>query len=402
MQRTILHCDLNNFYASVESLDSNETSDKVLVVCGSVVDRHGIVLAKNQKAKQLGITTGMTLNNAKKLCKDLVAVEANMEKYLHYSRIVRKIYQRYTDKIESFGIDEAWLDLTDNKNVGEPFDVALKISNAVKKETGLTISIGISFNKPFAKLASDVKKPDGITIIDESNFQSVVWKMDVSSLLFVGKKVRKTLNELNIFTIGDLANTSPLILYSALGKWAEQLLRFANGTDDSPVIPTDLEDSVKSVSNSVTAYRDLTDNNDVNILAYVLAESIVNRVIDHNYGPATVLAITVKDSNLNSFTRQITLTTPILTVKDVQKVAFDLFKSNYLWEFPVRSFGISLSGFLDKYSDMNSKNDVKLKKLEKTIKKLSDSNGKSVVSSGVSLYDRKLINQKFHDKGITD
>jgi DNA polymerase-4 len=165
---------------------------------------------------------------------------------------------------------------------------------------------------------------------------------------------------------------------------------------------TDLEDTVKSVSNSVTAYRDLTNNNDVNILAYVLSESIVNRVIDHNYGPATVLSITIKNSNLDSFTRQITLSTPILTVKDVQKIAFELFKEHYTWDFPVRSFGISLSGFLDNHNGIDSKTNIKLKKLEKTIKNLTDVNGKSVVSSGVSLYDRKLIDQKFHDKGITD
>ncbi len=399
--RVILHCDLNNFYASVECLEEPLYKDKVLVVCGSVQDRHGIVLAKNQKAKNLGITTGMTLNNAKALSKELVAVECDMSKYLRYSKKVRKIYENYTDLIESFGIDEAWLDVTNNTKFNSAFDIAYDIKETVKKQLGLTISVGISYNKAFAKLASDVKKPDGITLIDESNYKNVVWNTDVSDLLFIGKKIAKILNDLNIFTIGDLAKTNPLTLSSAIGKWSEQLLRFANGTDNSPVIPTDLEEPAKSVSNSVTAYRDLTSNNDVDVILHVLAETVVNRIIDLNIGLPTILSITIKDTEFNSITRQTTIE-PSLIVKDVHLVAFNLFKEHYNWQNPVRLVGLALSSFTEKDKKFSTENENKVFKLEKAIKKLTDKNGKTVVSSGVSLYDRKLINQKFHDKGISE
>ncbi|MBO7187097.1 MAG: DNA polymerase IV [Clostridia bacterium] len=401
MKKNIIHCDLNNFFASVEAIDEPEYKNRPFAVCGSIENRHGIILAKNELAKKAGITTGMTLSKAKNLCKDLITAESNYNKYLIYSKKVRDIYEQYTDKIESFGIDEAWLDLSDLKE--NPFNIALKIKEQVKNELNLTISVGISFTKPFAKLASELKKPDGITVIDKSNYKRILYKRDVGDLLFVGKKIKKKLNDINIFTIGELANASPLLLATTLGKWGSVLYSFANATDNEKVVPNTIEEPAKSIGNSTTSYRDLENNDDIDILFRTLAESVVERTLSSGFSNPSTLSITIKDNKLNSFTKNTSLTGCVLTVKNIHIQAFSLFKDSYSWENPVRALGITLSGFNKNEKDtVLDKNSKKQRDLENAILKLSKKFGKHTVKSGISLIDKKLVDQNFHDKGISD
>ena len=205
--RVILHADLNNFYASVEMKLNPSLEGKFVGVCGNAENRHGIILAKSENAKKLGVKTGMTINEAKKLCPDLVLVEAKHSHYTAYSKLVKNIYREYTDKIESFGIDECWLDVTDSvKMFGSGEKIADILRERVKSELGLTISVGVSFNKVFAKLGSDLKKPDGTTVISTDNYKEKVWRLPVEDLLFVGKSTAQKLKKINVKTIGDLAN----------------------------------------------------------------------------------------------------------------------------------------------------------------------------------------------------
>ena len=207
-QRAILHCDLNNFYVSVASRDNETLKGKPVAVGGSVEERHGIILAKSEEAKKFSVTTGEAIWQAKQKCPSLIIVPPDFKRYQHFSLMVRKIYERYTDLVEPFGIDECWLDVTGSRRLfGSEYEIAEKIRNDVKTETGLTISVGVSFNKIFAKLGSDLKKPDAVSVIPYDSFKEVVWGLDASCLLGVGRSTEKKLRELAIFTVGDLANT---------------------------------------------------------------------------------------------------------------------------------------------------------------------------------------------------
>ena len=219
--RVILHADLNNFYASVETKLNPELEGKNVGVCGNVENRHGIILAKSEGAKKLGVKTGMTINDAKRFCPDIVLVEAKHSHYTAYSKLVKDIYRKYTDRIESFGIDECWLDVTESQKLfGSGEQIADLIRERVKAEIGLTVSVGVSFNKVFAKLGSDLKKPDGTTVISIDNYKEKVWKLPVEDLLFVGKSTASKLKKINVKTIGDLAQIDVKYLEKHFGKWA--------------------------------------------------------------------------------------------------------------------------------------------------------------------------------------
>ena len=345
MTRVILHSDLNNFYASCELIRRPELKDKRLVVCGSVKDRHGVVLAKNYNAKAYGITTGMPLIRAYELCPDLVAVEADFHYYLHYSRLVRKIYDDYTDKVEPFGIDEAWLDVTNSKFLGSGEEIADEIRSRVKT-LGLTASVGVSFNKIFAKLGSDLKKPDATTVITTDNYKDIVWPLPASELLFVGRKTAQKLKKYNINTIGDIARSDRNFLVREFGKVGEYFYDHALGKDDDPVKRPDESDDIKSIGNSMTCYRDLVTIDDVKVLLLVLCDSVSARLIADDVGAATVVTVTVRDEFLKSFTRQSKLPKPSVLSDDFFKCALKLFTDNYSFSAGVRSLGVSVGGFV--------------------------------------------------------
>lgn len=398
--RVILHSDLNNFYASVEQIFSPGLKNEYFAVCGSVSDRHGIILAKNENAKRIGIKTGMTLVDAYKLCPALVTSEAHFDKYLHYSRLVRDIYRKYTDRIEPFGIDEAWLDVTHSGIFGDGKEIADKIRADVR-ELGLTCSVGVSFNKVFAKLGSDMKKPDATTIISQDNFKDTVWNLPCDEMIMVGKATKKKLNKFNVNTIGDIACSDKNFLIKNFGKWGEYLYTFANGADNSPVKPDSESDVVKSVGNSMTCYRDLTDVEDVKIMFSVLSDSVSARLLDYKAGRATVVSITVKDENLSSFTRQKTLLHPSVLAEDFYEAAVDLFVKNYDFSLAVRSLGISVSGFdsgeMQTSFFLDDDDYEKRVKLAETVGEIRKKFGASSLKKAIGLKDKRISRENPKD-----
>ncbi|KAF0223976.1 MAG: DNA polymerase IV [Erysipelotrichaceae bacterium] len=343
MDRVILHCDLNSFYASVECLHHPEYRNIPMAVGGDVEKRHGIILAKNQLAKKAGVTTGEALWQALQKCPNLVLVKPNFSQYLRFSRMVREIYSEYSDKIESFGIDEVWIDVTESVHLfGTPKELADMIRERVKLELGVTISIGVSFNKVFAKLGSDYKKPDATTEITRANMEQIVWPLPIEDLLYVGRATAQKLHLLGIYTIGDCATIEPAVLKRRLGKWGDYLWRFANGMDNSPVMVQNFEPMVKSIGNSTTCPRDLRNLQDVKIVTYVLAESVAARLKEAHL-VAQVISIGVRDINLKGYTRQIKLSQPTHLSDDIAQAAMDLFEKNVDFSTPLRSIGVKTS-----------------------------------------------------------
>ncbi len=393
--RTILHSDLNNFYASVETLKHPEVKDVPVVVCGNVTDRHGIVLAKNQIAKSFGVKTGDVLWEAKKKCKDLVCFTADFPSYLKVSRAVREIYSRFTDHIEAFGIDECWLDVTDSEKLfGSGEEIAEKIRKAVKEEIGVTVSVGVSFNKVFAKLGSDMKKPDAITLITPENFKETVWKLPAEDLLFVGRSTKKKLNAIGVHTIGDIAKMQESVLVSLLGVWGHTLCRYANGLDDSPVSDKHVNEGIKSIGNSLTAYRDLMNFEDAKTLIMLLAESVASRLRESGVGMATTVKLTVTDSALETIGKQTTLTKPTKTALEIANSAYKLFEEIYLWKNPVRAIGVAVCNFTlgaeQLFFDIDGKTSQKTDSLDKAVDKIRKKYGNNSVQRARILQDKRL------------
>lgn len=402
MSRTILHVDLNNFYASAECLYNPSIRDKPVVVCGDVEARHGIVLAKNYLAKALGVKTGEAIWEAKQKCPGLVLVRADYQKYLRFSRLARAIYADYSDKIEPFGIDEAWIDISGTEKIfGSGPEIADTIRQRLRNEIGLTGSVGVSYNKIFAKLGSDMKKPDATTIITEDNFRDVVWPLPVGELLYVGRSTRRKLENRAIYTIGDLANRDVSDLKRSLGVWGETLHVFANGWDCEPVRLTGESSIIKSVGNSTTAVRDLMNTEDVKLIVYVLAESVAARLRKHGFKCKTV-SISVRGSDLMSFERQGKLSGPTFLSGDIASKAMDLINANYRWEKPIRSLGVRGADLVTADSfmqlDLFDNSNVRAEKLAVTIDDLQKRYGHYSIQRCSMLLDRKLtgFNPKDH------
>ncbi len=394
--RVILHVDLNNFYASVEMKLDPSLKDKYVAVCGSIENRHGIVLAKSENAKKLGVKTGMVIRDALRLCPNLILVEAKHDKYIAYSKLVKDIYRKFTDRIESFGIDECWLDVTSSiKMFGSGEEIAEKIRKSVKTELGLTVSIGVSFNKVFAKLGSDIKKPDAITVINENNYKNVVWNLPVENLLFVGRSTKEKLNKINIMTIGDLALADSAYISKKFGKWGETLQIYARGEESSEVLLDNESSEIKSVGNSITSYRDLESNDDIKIVLTILSESVSARVIDYNLGKADTLTLFVRDSELLSFARQTKLEFPSSLSEDYFKSAYELFLKNVRGKYSIRSLGVSVSGFnkLEEQLSFESLNYEKKSKLNDAVTNIKHKYGNESVVKGIVLKDKKFMRE---------
>ena len=401
-----MHSDLNNFYASVEVLRRPELKGFPVVVVGSKEDRHGVVLAKNDIAKRMGVKTGDVYWQAKQKCgEDLKEVPVDFATYLRVSKEVRKIYAQYTDRMESFGIDECWLDVSESvKLFGSGREIADSIRNRVKEETGLTVSIGVSFNKIFAKLGSDMKKPDAVTEITPDNFRALVWVLPVEELLFVGKATKEKLHRLGIQTIGELAHASKEFLVRNLGKWGEYLYIYANGLDDSPVTSSDEEENVKSVGNSLTLYHDLTSNEEVETVLFMLADSVSARMREAALPRARTVKLWVRENNLSDFTRQ-GATEPTSNGVEIGKRAMQLFRESYDWKNPVRALGVSVSNFCvgaEQMSifDAGGKRE-KLNRLEGTIDSLRGKYGNSVLRPAVILQDKRLSQLDLQNDHLT-
>ncbi len=369
MERTILHVDCNKFYASVECLYRPEIRNKPVAVGGSPESRHGIILTKNEIASKYGLTVGEPLWKAYQKCPELIVVPPNYPLYLRFSKLCRKVYEDYSEYIEPFGLDESWLDVTGNQQSG--MEIAEEIRGRIKYELGITVSIGVSFNKIFAKLGSDYKKPDAITRIGPDNYKEIAWPLPCGDLLFAGRSTANKLNSYGIYTIGDLAQTDIKFLRSVFGKNGDTLFRFANGLDDMPVKHKDEIRDVKSVGNSTTTPRDLVNDSDVGAVLRVLSESVAERMREKGLKGRTV-TISVRDTRLNSFTRQKKLPFPTNLSTEILAAGMELFKSNYTWDNNIRSLGISVSEFDFEYCEQfdlegTAEHREKLQKIENTI-----------------------------------
>lgn len=400
--RTILHVDLNNFYASVECLYNPALRGKPVAVAGDPANRHGIILAKNMPAKKLGVKTGEAIWQAKNKVPDLICVPPQYDKYLRFSRAARKIYYRFTNQVESFGIDEAWLDVSGSVNLfGSGPEIAEKIRQTMKNELGLTVSIGVSWNKIFAKFGSDYKKPDAVTCIRQDNYQDIIWPKPASDLLYVGHATERKLKGIAILTIGDLAKRDPALLKLSLGKWGLILSDFARGLDTSPVRTIDERSAVKSIGNGVTTPRDITNADDAKIVYICLAESVAARLRE-NALKCTGVEITLRDSSLYTVTRQMKLPYPTCYVEDILNAAMQLLNRNYDFyqNKHLRSIGLrginlvtAETGYqLDMFApDTTDKKD----KLAKAVDQLRRRFGHDAVLRAATLLDNKLrINPK--------
>ena len=394
--RSIIHVDMNNFYASVECLYRPEIRHLPVAVAGDPLNRHGIILAKNMIAKKMGVKTGEAIWEAKQKAPGLITVPPDFQKYLRFSRLARKILYDYTDQIEAFGLDENWADVTGSLGLfGTGYDIAEEIRQRVKDELGVTVSIGVSFNKIFAKLGSDLKKPDAITMIPADNFQNIVWPLPAGDLLYVGKATERKLRKLGIITIGGIANCPLDVLTQLLGKWGEVLWLFANGKDSSPVRKIDESAAVKSIGNGTTCPRDLTTEEDIKLVFMVLAESVAARLRDYGL-KCTGVQIMVRDSKLYYMTRQSKLLKPTNLSDDILNKAMELFNNNYDWWRPVRALGLSGINLVTEHSGIelslfeDPEKDVQKENLARVVDGLRKRFGHDAVLRAAALLDSKL------------
>ena len=409
MERSILHCDANKFYASVECLYHPEIRNKPVVVGGSEETRHGIVLTGNAIAKsKYGVKTGMSLADARLLCPNLIVVPPNYPRYIRFSKMLREIYSNYTDTIEPFGLDECWLDVTgSNLLFGKPEKIADEIRRRVKFELGITVSVGVSWNKIFAKLGSDYKKPDAVTVISKDNFKKIVFPLPVSDLFMVGPATTRKLKNHGIYTIGELANSPSDMLASFLGKMGYVLHSFANGSENSQVTANGYSPVIKSVGNGITAPRDLINEEDIKSVQYVLAESVARRLREQGL-KGRVLSIGIRDKSLFSFSRQCKLKIATNDTRKLQKNAIELFNSNYSFDTmpPVRALTVSVSELCDENEafqlDMFEDNELaeKLNRLNHTIDGLKDRFGSYCVRQAFLLQDKHLSDFDPYEKNI--
>lgn len=342
MDRIIFHCDLNGFYASVELLSHPDLRDVPMAVCGDPHSRHGIILAKNEPAKKFGIQTAETIWQAKKKCPDLVLLPPHHKLYREFSKRVNAIYDEYTDLVEPFGIDESWLDVTHTLHLfgGDAQALADQIRTRIKQELGLTVSVGISFNKVFAKLGSDYKKPDATTLISRENWKEIVWPLPVGDLLYVGGAARKLLKQYGITTIGQLAGCSQEMLETLMGKAGTQLYEFANGLDQSPVRSRYDAEPVKSVGNGTTFPQNLTTREQVHSGIAMLADSVATRL--RHYGLyAGGLQVTIRDPEFHDRSRQCQLPAPTHLIRDLTETATELVHQLWKPPAPIRAITVT-------------------------------------------------------------
>lgn len=352
--RVIVHADLNHCYAQIEEMLYPELRKVPMVVGGNEKSRHGIVLAKNDLAKEFHIQTGESLREAYEKCPHLLVIQPHYEDYKYYSEEVKNIYREYTDKVESFGIDEAWIDLTSSQRLfgGDPIAIAKEIQMRVYHELGLSVSMGVSYNKIFAKLGSDFDKKMGFTVISKKNFKDVVYPLPVEDLFYVGKATTNKLKDKGIYTIGDIARSHKEYLKSFLGKNGEMIWYFANGMDVSEVALSDNERMPKSIGNGITAMHDLSTFEEAKDVFRVLVESVASRLKDRNL-KGSVISIHLRDNELNSYTRQKKIDIATNISSEIMLVVEQLLQENCLGscygylDCPYRSVSVCVSQLAD-------------------------------------------------------
>lgn len=395
----VLHCDLNNFYASVEQVvDPELRKHKYLAVSGDPEARSGIILAKNTEAKKMGVKTGEPIWQARQKCPELVCVLPHFDYYTHYSKRVREIYERFTDRVEGFGLDECWLDVTHSGIFGTPYEIAEKLRKTVKKETGLTISVGVSFTKTFAKLGSDLKKPDAVTVISRENYKDVVWKLPVAEMLNIGRHTEEKLHDMGIFTLGDLANGSLFALKKKFGMVGERLYRAARGEDEEPVRETGSEREIKSVGHGTTTLRDVRTYAEADKVIFFLSDMVATRL--RRYGlQGEVVALDIRRNNLTHESKQRKVRATNVA-DDVYRVACRLLRQ--MWnetpsDLPLRSLTVSVAnlsevgcGYQTSLFDVEDEKD---KNLEYSVDQIRKKFGHNAITRA-SLLGNDLVSDK--------
>lgn len=391
--RTILHVDANSFYASCECLYRPSIREKPVAVCGDPEARHGIVLTKNQHAKKYGVQTGEAIWQAKQKCPSLVVVPPDYPLYLHMSRQMHEILGKYSDKVESFGLDEAWVEISaDDMDVRKGQLVADEIRHRIHRTLGITVSVGVADNKVMAKLGSDHKKPDATTILPPDLYEQIVWPLPVSDLLYVGPATTRKLARIGVCTIGQLANLDESLLVHKFGKIGYMLKVFALGLDTSPVKPIEVSLPIKSVGNSTTPPHDIENMTDVKELVYLLAESVATRLRENNF-KARCISVSARTTELVSSSCQTTLSQSTCLAKEIAETALRLFEQRYRFGFPFRSMGINCSQLspldapvqVDMFGEDERR--VKQEQLERSIDGLRSRFGHQVIRRGIVLSD---------------
>jgi len=343
VSRVILHADLNNFYASVACVDRPELREVPVAVCGDPGKRHGIVLAKNMPAKRQGVRTGQVIWQARQLCPNLQTIAPDFDEVLRLSGVIRSIFCRYTNRVQPFGVDEAWLDVSGpDMSIAQGERIANHMRHAVREETGLTLSVGVSDNRVFAKLGSDLKKPDAVSVICDQNRASVLDPLPVGDLLFIGPATVRKLNAVGVYTVGQLAQTDPMVLKGLLGKTGLMLSGFAHGNDAAAMLETGARPTVKSVGNSVTAAHDILTEQDARITLVGLCESVASRLRKHGLC-GRVVELSMRDGALATSTRQATLDFTTDCSYDIFDAAFGLLMQHWDGKTPLRSMGVCVS-----------------------------------------------------------
>lgn len=389
MDRVILHCDMNSFFASVELLDHPELRDVPVAVSGDADTRHGIILAKNEPAKRFGIKTAETIWQARKKCPSLVLLPSHHDKYREYNKKINAIFLDYTDLVEPFSIDESWLDVTGSQRLfGNGRKIADTIRERVKNELGITLSAGVSFNKIFAKMGSEYKKPDATTEITRENYKEILWPMPVSELFFCGASTAEKLVSMGIPTIGALAEADPDILLKALGKQGPILRTYARGEDTSPVRPYDYKEEIKSVGNGSTFSVDITKDGDILREITRLSDSVASRMRKHHL-KAYGVKVDIKDTYLKVSSHQKQLEQATNHAETIRDEAFEIVKSNWPDGKPIRMLtvtGINLVGEdegaqLSLFSQAPEEND-KEESVDRTMDEIRKKFGSAAITLG--------------------
>jgi len=346
MDRLIMHCDCNNFYASCECLERPELKLVPMAVAGDPERRTGIVVAKNELAKRAGVKTTDTVWAARRKCPDIVFVPPRHDFYEVISRRVNEIYHQYTEFVEPASIDESYLDMTGSlKYYGMNAEqLADTIREHVRREIGITISVGVSYNKVFAKMGSDYRKPDATTVISRDNYREILWPLPVSELLYAGRATVEVLEKRYIHTIGDLARTSREYMHSILGKGGEQLWIFANGLDREEVCRFGDQEEAKSISRGMTFRRNLVSESEVKTGLAVLVDEVAMQLRRQELA-GSVVQVQIKTPELNSISRQITLPQPTRLQHEIMEHAFRLVRMH--WKIgpdaPIRAMTVGIT-----------------------------------------------------------
>ncbi|MDD2429262.1 MAG: DNA polymerase IV [Eubacteriales bacterium] len=344
MARVILHSDANSFYASCELVYRPALRGLPMAVCGSTEERHGIVLTATREAKARGVRTAMVNWEARRTCPELIIVPPDYPLYIYFSKRLREMYDSYTDRVEPFGLDECWLDISGpTTTMNDGVRLAAELRRRAKEELGITLSVGVSWNKPYAKLGSDMKKPDATVLLSRDNYRQAVFPCPAEDMIGVGYRTGAKLRSRAIHTLGDLAACPPEYMQKWLGKIGVILQRYAAGDDTSPVMPSGMETVVKSVGNSITAPKDMLTLEDVHCVMFIVAESVAARLREMGMR-GRCISLGVRSADMHCFSAQNTVDFNTAQAEDIVSTATEIFtKKGYANILPLRSLGVSVT-----------------------------------------------------------